>query len=973
MSTTMKARNARYFMTRRLRIGASRSFWSLVAIGVLLLAPRAANATYVFKNVMASKVFRTPVNLVANTTYTFETTALSPSTCDPVMYLYRNATFENSQRGTNISTTNKNDTLTFRPTTSQAGDYDLIVRSATASCTGSVKKNGTIIASAQPFAGTLVSLSSSVPSNTLIQFETVLTRGGSSDTRLWGLNSSGFIKDFDDEGGVGHASRIENRVTRSVLVSSYAAATTGYTDLYVNPQNDAQLVDTDGDGLADVLEAEIGTCPASCANGFDPTDSDRDGIDDAYEVFGVEDEGEVNPQLLPQWGANPRHKDLFVEWDWDPAYGAARPFTVDDALQAQTWMVGGSANDLLNPDGVAGFNIHIDCGISNSTTGSTVHGDWGGSNMAVVNDPTDPDSVPLDTRNFAAVRRHIFRHAYMWSGGGGASGIPATSLYWAGDRTNRNTHAFAHELGHSMGLQHWGHDSWGRGDCKPTYPSVMSYFYMGTFGFSTGAYKNIILNGAGSSENNPFGAGGVPSFLRTRWFYQVDGTSSHVDWNRDLRYEMTAGVSVRNAIQWPAAGGECNPFTENGIPMAPELNANLNLDTPALIRYNGRIYIFYSTARGLVYKSAPIGGIDVNGSCGGTNCFNWSGETLISTPIDSLTAVAGVTAWVHNGVIMVVYRMTNGQVYIRQTVGASAAGVLNNWLYSGNIGVMDATPTITSMYVNPAFYSGVSDLPVIFGSVSGVYRRWTGYVIGAPSVDDVLDGTGHQITGSISPTVVPWPNRGGVDHASNGTNCAVFVSQTNEGRFYCYDKSVDRWKEYTSLVYQNFAMPKTRTKVGLAFHVLRNGATAAPLANDVARGQFWMTVIDADKNGDGVLDPPGQGRADLYVTGALTNAEPPALNNNQMKFWTKGPYVSTAFLSAQGTNVGLYEDESISAIKGVLVRGSASLMFLPHADGTVNEPLRDGNDFQIIERGICRGLLEDPNGFDCGSPNVYGY
>ena len=48
----------------------------------------------------------------------------------------------------------------------------------------------------------------------------------------------------------------------------------------------------------------------NCAAIADTRDTDGDGLWDSWEVMGV------NGQALPAWGANPRHKDIFVEIDF---------------------------------------------------------------------------------------------------------------------------------------------------------------------------------------------------------------------------------------------------------------------------------------------------------------------------------------------------------------------------------------------------------------------------------------------------------------------------------------------------------------------------------------------------------------------------------------------------------------------------------------------------------------------------------
>ena len=89
--------------------------------------------------------------------------------------------------------------------------------------------------------------------------------------------------------------------------------------------------DSDGDGLGDSLEAALGMCPGPTACGVtcptpttcftewpNPVDSDRDGLRDDEEVFGVLGTLPYGLDDLPlaRWGADPLHKDVFVEVDY---------------------------------------------------------------------------------------------------------------------------------------------------------------------------------------------------------------------------------------------------------------------------------------------------------------------------------------------------------------------------------------------------------------------------------------------------------------------------------------------------------------------------------------------------------------------------------------------------------------------------------------------------------------------------------
>ncbi|MEO0248152.1 MAG: hypothetical protein ABIN58_01160 [candidate division WOR-3 bacterium] len=77
-------------------------------------------------------------------------------------------------------------------------------------------------------------------------------------------------------------------------------------DMYLN---DVGHGDDDGDGLGVDLENAIWTDP-------DNRDTDGDGIFDGFEVLGIRGAGLFPDQALPTWGADPRHKDVFVETDY---------------------------------------------------------------------------------------------------------------------------------------------------------------------------------------------------------------------------------------------------------------------------------------------------------------------------------------------------------------------------------------------------------------------------------------------------------------------------------------------------------------------------------------------------------------------------------------------------------------------------------------------------------------------------------
>lgn len=312
-----------------------------------------------------------------------------------------------------------------------------------------------------------------------------------------------------------------------------------------------EWVDTDSDGLSNAWEARLQTDPAD-------SDTDDDGLGDGVEVLGS---SWIDYQ---SYGANPRHRDLFIEVDYEEftdAAGAKQSAKLAPAAQTKLLQLFGNL-EILNPDGTNGIAVHL------------------------VFDDILPQGASCageyqSTPDFDAAHRSAFRYARVCVGGGTqvTSGQASGSRFFnracrvdqdpSNDQTERCVFhqyaVFAHELGHTLGLEHWGGGE--AINCKPNYPSMMNYAYDYSFAgspetlagtriqFSKGLLP-AIDEVAGVKEVGWAPAGLDVTFLRSypgtpfRTASVANGTS--VDWNRDGSYLgspkgiVTAGCT-RNA------------------------------------------------------------------------------------------------------------------------------------------------------------------------------------------------------------------------------------------------------------------------------------------------------------------------------------------------------------------------------------------------------------------------------------------
>ena len=421
-------------------------------------------------------------------------------------------------------------------------------------------------------------------------------------------------------------------------------------------RNDA-ATDADFDGLGDALESTLGTCSSlsgyvslnggyefDCSQAADPRDTDGDGISDGLEVFGrvVQDQvvaADNTPQLaqfapdatlsfqthinLPMWGADPRHKDLFIEVDFmqrmpgetevrlSPSVARTFASYYQDTLDDPSPLVDlYRAVSLRNPDGERGINTHLDTGVDAVTADdATIFGDWGGFNAVPPVEREDgsftgdnPQTAWQD--NMHPARRGIFRYIMIYPSGGGQN--PLNSF--AGSGPADNAWVLAHEFAHAMGLAHSGPPgATGVVDpnCKPNYQSLLNYAFAGssTVGFSDGLGAPALNNAALTEwEAVPPSNTSYLDVLEDGFKYYVDREKGHVDWNRDGEF-APEGTTVRAYANFrPGSSCEFTRYNQAYIDGAA------SAQSPAMARLGNRLYVFYSVLGSVYYTYSTDAG-----------------------------------------------------------------------------------------------------------------------------------------------------------------------------------------------------------------------------------------------------------------------------------------------------------------------------------------------------------------------------
>jgi hypothetical protein len=265
-------------------------------------------------------------------------------------------------------------------------------------------------------------------------------------------------------------------------------------------------------------------------------DSDQDGLLDNWEQFGIDSGGDGVIDIdLPAMGADPQHKDIFIELDWmvQPVAPGAHSHEPLQQIWTPLWHAFDDS-PVTNPDNTTGIHLHVDtgtlytagasgpfdCDFDGVFTAGDMDCDGDGiidiGNLGALTDPPLagggnqlPETQFLDFRgdgaandfyavkafNFLANRYSVFHYAVFshsltvlrpaMSGRAEIFGndinvslgtragpvSPISGLNVVGT-VAQQAGTLMHELGHNLNLRHGGGDDQ---NYKPNYLSVMNY------------------------------------------------------------------------------------------------------------------------------------------------------------------------------------------------------------------------------------------------------------------------------------------------------------------------------------------------------------------------------------------------------------------------------------------------------------------------------------------------------------------
>ncbi len=356
-------------------------------------------------------------------------------------------------------------------------------------------------------------------------------------------------------------------------------------------------------------------------------DNDDDALCDSWETIGIDEDGDGTVELdLRALGADLNRKDVFVEIDYMDCSkggcsgGSSHDDRPDDRGLAAVIAAFDRAPvpnpNAAHPTGTPGIHLHL-VGTRGTVDEQLPHVDQIAFEAPGPGASDDFDDLKngnpatpcgghfgtpgerggADCAKRLTAKRRVFHYAIFGhdlAGAVGTSGVAETggndllaslgswtdvdmrrqggSASAAVARRNVEASTFMHELGHNLGLRHGGNQ---RDNCKPNYPSIMSYTFQTLaldasrpLDYSRERLPDLDENG-GLSE--PAGVGGGAG--RSAW-YAVARTGGPclvatpdcralpkeadlpIDWNDDLDFTDTGVLSKTNRLDEKGCGAD---------------------------------------------------------------------------------------------------------------------------------------------------------------------------------------------------------------------------------------------------------------------------------------------------------------------------------------------------------------------------------------------------------------------------------
>lgn len=303
--------------------------------------------------------------------------------------------------------------------------------------------------------------------------------------------------------------------------------------------------DWDGDGLTDFEEIFVyHTDPCD-------RDTDGDGLLDGWEVKGF------RGVPLGRMGANPLHKDIFLELDVE--VGADMP-RVERAIARMNELYASAPVD--NPDGRRGITMHCEV-----------------DTRVPIWEKEAPGRQELRELFFTPNRAGLFHWMHLAARGGGGQ---ADMLADQGSCAGVFECTLPHEFGHQMGLNHGGADGM---NGIPIYPSLMNYAYNYVLPqYSSGALAGLALDENALPERIEVPFEQLKYLAGPPFHFKMEprdgGKACWIDWNRNGREDSGP---VRENINAAAGEGYGRRDILDKSASLPEGKTTRTCEQPALV------------------------------------------------------------------------------------------------------------------------------------------------------------------------------------------------------------------------------------------------------------------------------------------------------------------------------------------------------------------------------------------------------